>query len=278
MKLDMNRAWSRVTTMLNSNREIVLTISGLFFFLPYLAFVLLLPDVSTMFDQLAQSGDPMTEEQMNAFLASLPAGFWIAVAALGLVQATGVLSLLCLIGDSARPTAGEAIRRGLAALPTYIGVLLLQMVAFMLAMVLPLGLTGATGNAFLTLLGMALALWIAVWLYARFSVVQPVIVSEKTFNPVSAMIRSWELTGGNAWRIVGFFLLLLIAYLVASAFVSLVFGLLFYVGGETVQTFGNALVGAFTNAVGITLMAAAVAAVHRQLAGIGRETVDIPLG
>lgn len=278
MKLDMNRAWSRVTTMLNSNREVVLTISGLFFFLPYLAFMLLMPDTMAMFDQMAASGDAITEEQLSALLRSLPTGFWIAMVALGLVQAVGVLSLLCLIGDSARPTAGEAIRRGLAALPTYVGVLLLQMVVFMFAVLLPLGLTGATGNALLTLIGMVLALWIAAWLYARFSVVQPVIVSEKVLNPVSAMVRSWQLTGGNALRIIGFFALLLIAYFVASAFVSLVFGLLFYMGGDTVREFGNALVGAFTNAVGIALMAAAIAAVHRQLAGGGSEAVDIPLG
>src|SRR5690606_23731346 len=129
----MNRAWSRVTTMLSSNREVFLTISGLFFFLPYFAFMLLMPDTMAVFDQMAQSGETITKEQRVAVFRALPTVFWIAMASMGLVQAAGVLSLLCLVGDSARPTAGEAIRRGLAALPTYIGVLLLQMVVFMFA-------------------------------------------------------------------------------------------------------------------------------------------------
>ncbi|MEL7218162.1 MAG: hypothetical protein AAGK01_06995 [Pseudomonadota bacterium] len=44
MKLNMGQAWNEATTMLSANRDTVLAIAGLFFFLPYFALALFIPE------------------------------------------------------------------------------------------------------------------------------------------------------------------------------------------------------------------------------------------
>ena len=54
-KFDMSRAWNEALAMLSANRETVLIIAGLFFFLPYLGMMLLLPDMA---EGLSMAGKP----------------------------------------------------------------------------------------------------------------------------------------------------------------------------------------------------------------------------
>ena len=46
MKLDMNRAWTEALSLIQANIGVVATVAGVFFFLPYLAFALLMPETA----------------------------------------------------------------------------------------------------------------------------------------------------------------------------------------------------------------------------------------
>ena len=43
MKLDLNAAWDHAVRLIAANREVMLVLAGVFFFLPYVLFLLLVP-------------------------------------------------------------------------------------------------------------------------------------------------------------------------------------------------------------------------------------------
>ena len=55
MKLDMNRAWTDALSLIQANLGVVAIVAGVFFFLPYLAFMLLMPDAMASM-QFAERG------------------------------------------------------------------------------------------------------------------------------------------------------------------------------------------------------------------------------
>ena len=46
MKLDINRAWTDAINLIQTNLSVVAVVAGVFFFLPYLAFALLMPEMA----------------------------------------------------------------------------------------------------------------------------------------------------------------------------------------------------------------------------------------
>jgi hypothetical protein len=266
MKFDMSAAWRDAMTMVSANREVLLVISGIFFFLPSAVLGFAIGDV-----QEAVLADP--ENAQKVMLSVYSSWSWL-IALVALVTAVGYLALLALLRDHRRPTVGEAIKTGLIGLLPAIGAYLLLTIGLGLLFAVLVGIAAAIGSAALgVVLGM-IAVILTVYVMVKVSLAGPVIAIDKTYNPIKVLLRSWQLTKGNSVRLFLFYLLLFIAYFVIAIVVSAIVGLLVVVAGSAVGLALNAIVSALISAVVTVIFVAVLAAVHRQLGGPSAAAVS----
>jgi hypothetical protein len=263
MKLEMNRAWNDAVRLLNKSRDVILVVAGVFFFLPYFAFILIGPDPMAG----ANPAQPLAAEETFARLSHYYSQVWWAFLLVALLQALGMLGLLALLTDRRRPTVAEALKIGAMKVLPYIAAYLLLGMAMAVAVLLLATGAAITGAQWLIALIVMVALVAWVALFVRFSLVGPVMVKEATMNPLGALGRSWALTTGNGWRLFGFYALLFIAMLVITILVSAVSGLIFGLLGTEAARAGDALVTSIANAAWATIFLAVLSAVHDQFAG-----------
>jgi hypothetical protein len=268
IKFDSSKAWRDAVAAVQANREVLLTLGGVFFLLPGLVSTLMLADLQ---DQIMASfGSPAATERLMQ-------GQWGKFISIGLisfiVQIIGYGSVLALLTDSDRPTVGEALRISLRALPAVIGATLLFFGAYLLAAGLVGGVVAAIGkltgvSALVTVL-IAVFVGMIITVIVRLSLTMPVIIMEKVFNPVAALTRSWQLTEGHTRSILLFYVLLTIVYfvllLMIGGGIAAVAALIF--GKGAVSLWVSGLVSGILGAVASILLTAVLAAAHRQLAG-----------
>lgn len=275
MKFDSNRAWQEAMAAVAANRQVLVAVAGVFFLLPALLSAVFLGDAQTQV--LEALGRPGEAERVFTENLGLFTGFGIGGT---LVQGVGYLAVTALLSDRARPTVGQAIGTALKALPTLLAALLLMLLGLSILSVL-LGLViggaaallaGAAGATVGTTIALLAAMF---YLSVRLSLVVPVIVNERIANPVAAMARAWRLTRHNAARLLGFFLLLTIAYVVVAFMASLVLigpVALLAGQGQALTLFTGVVSGAIS-AVSSVIVAAVLAFAHRQLAGPSAEAI-----
>lgn len=264
-KLDLERAWNQATALLSANRDVVLIVAAVFFFLPNLISTLLLPSGESFAVQMEALGDQPDPEQMMALFSDYFGQSWWIILVSALVQAIGVLGLLALLTDRSRPTVGEALGFGAKGLIPYILAQVLVGLTLLLGFVLPIILGAAINPGIAVLLALVGAI-LAIYLWVKFSLLSPVIAIDRIMNPVAALRRSWRLTKGNSLRLFALYALLIIAVFVLSLIASMVFAL-FTVLGETIGLFAAAIGGGLISMVFTTIMLGVLAAVHRQLSG-----------
>ena len=258
MTFDMTAAWREATAMISANREVMLTVAGIFFLLPALLLGFSTPAIPMMVG---------TPEVMQAEMAAFYRSYGWLYALTFMVQIVGYLALLALLRDRRRPTVGEAISAALRGLLPAVGTVLVLAIAFtmvVIAAALLMALLGAGGAA--ALLGIVL-MPALVWLLVRVSLWQPVIAIDRVANPIRVIGRSWALTRGNGLRLFVFYLLLFIAYIVVSIVIGLVASGLLLALGETAALIVGAIVSGLIGTVAAVIFVAVLAAVHRQLAG-----------
>jgi uncharacterized membrane protein len=260
MKLDSNRAWKHASRNVSRNRDALLAVAGVFFLLPQLALALFFPQ--------PEPAVGMNEQQIialaqNYYLTTLP-----AMIPLVICQALGTLSLLSLLRHATRPTVGEALRLGLAGLLTYLGAQILLGLGLGAAGGLLLALLAMSGIAALAVAGLLLIVLLAVAVALRVSLSGAVVAIEGERSPIRALRRSWDLTAGNAWRLLGFYALFLVAFLVVLMIVSLIVGIpLQMIASPSVAEIGTAVISSTLNALMAMYLVAIIEAVHHQLAG-----------
>ena len=261
---DMSRAWEEATALLRANRQVVAVVSGVFFFLPYLAVTMLVPDLGTIMGTQSVGGDP--EAAMAAMEAAFLEYWWVFVL-LAVVQGVGTLGLLAMLGRDGRPTLGEALTSGLAGLLPYLAANILVAFAIVLILAILVMILSLTGSQAIASLPIVLAFPVMIYVYVKISLLAPVIAGEDSRNPVAAVRRSWGLTKGNSFRLLLFYALLIVAFIVVSLVLTMIFGVLFALLGETAGLIGGAIVSSAINAVMMVVLLAAMAAAHRQLSG-----------
>lgn len=264
MKFDMGRAWNDAVALLLANKDVLLVVAGVFFFLPNFAIMLFLPDQMAALQNPEAQADP---EQMMEMMTAFYASYWWLFVLLALVSAVGMLGLMTLLTDKSRPTLGEALMTGVRYLPTYLAAQILQGLIISFLVVIPIAIGAASGAVAIGVLLGLIAMVGAVYLLVKFSLSSPVIAIEQTYNPITALNRSWALTKGNSLRILAFFILLFIALMIIAGLVSIVFGLVFALLGGEAATIGNGFVSALSSAVYSALLAGVFVAIHRQLTG-----------
>ena len=268
-KLDLERAWNEATALLSANRDVVLIVAAVFFFLPNVISTLILPSQDALIMQIEAMGDQPDPEEIFALFGDYFAGSWWIYLVFGLVQAAGVLGLLALLTDRSRPTVGEALAFGGKALIPYIVAQILLGLAVILTPILLIALGAAINPGIAALLGIV-GIVLMIYIWVKFSLLSPVIAIERVMNPIKALARSWRLTKGNSLRLFALYVLLIVALLVLSLVAGLVFAL-FGVLGETVGLLATAIGGGLISMAFTTIMLAVLAAAHRQLGGGSAE-------
>lgn len=268
MQFDSNRAWQEAAAAASASRSILLPVAGVFFLIPAVASSLFLGETQAM--MMANLGnqdvlDRIIEADMGKIVGISLIAF--------VVQLVGYLAVLTLLTDRSRPTVGEAIGRSAGSLPTVIGASLIgyviMMVAVMLVAIVGAILSAALGaaGAVLMVAGILVAM---TFVAVKLSLTLPVVVVEGERNPFSALSRSWRLTHGNTGRLLGFYLLLFIGYLVIAVIAMVFVGAIAGVAGGAASKGALILTGVVSGAIGAVvavLLCAVLAAVHRQLSG-----------
>ena len=212
--------------------------------------------------------------------ADAPAGMQLLRFAVALISLIGQLALIRLaLGPST--TVGAAIGHGARRFLSALGAVVLLIVGFgvlavplIIILTLALGvdlehLSGPpTGPVALMFVIIAIA---ALLISVRFTLVSPV-ASAETIGPVNIIKRSWQLTAGHYWRLLGFIALLLVATLVLMIAAGVVGGLLarmfspqiepMSIGALILSSFAGAAQGAFSILASVML-----ARVYAQVAG-----------
>lgn len=266
MKFSMSEAWRDATAMMTANREVLLVVAGIFFFIPGVAMGLAMGDI-----QRIMLADPDNAQKM--VLSFYTDWGWL-LALGGIASVLGYLALLALLRDHNRPTVGEAIKIGLIGLLPAIGayivlVLGLGVVAAVLALI-----AGVTGSAAIGLIVSLAIVAVVAYVLVKVSLSGPVIAVDKVYNPFKILARSWRLTKGNSFRLLLFYLLLTITYIVIAAVASGILAVLLVVVGASVATTINAIISAAISAVAYLVFVAVLAAVHRQLSGPSPASVS----
>ncbi len=270
MKFDLNRAWEQALGLIAGNGSTVTVVAGVFFFIPYLALMLFMPQMAGGLEMQAQNGD------MDAAMAAMSgfyARYWWVFVLMLLIQTIGMVSLIALLADRSRPTVGEAIASAVKLLPTYIAASLITGLAAVLVLGIIAAIGAASGSHVAIILVSIVAVIVMIYAYIKISLFTPVLALERTYNPIALLTRSWRLTKGNSFRLLLFYALLTIAFIVVSTVITLILGLVFGLFGAEIALVGNALVAAAINAAFVTIFLAVLAAIYRQLAA---ERVSVP--
>ena len=277
MKLNLTTAWDQAVAMIAKNREVLIVLTGVFFFAPYLAFALFMPEAGFA-PQPGAEGQMDMDDAYAALMAFYGEAWW-AILLLALIQAAGTISVLTVLGDPRRPTVSDAISRGIAMIPSQFAAQFLTAFAIVTPFLVAAAI-GAVAGAVAAGLLVILAIPIAIYILVKLSLSSPVIAIERTANPLAALARSWRITKGNSVRLFAFYLLLIVAFLVVSTIVTLVVGLVFAMFGESFALIGTAIVSSIINAVFAMFAYAVLASVHAQLtstvtpAGVPRSGAD----
>jgi len=259
IKFDMGKAWRDAVAMISANREVMLVVSGVFFFLPGFAAALLMPDM-----QPPVGASPEQTEQVLLDFYSRNAPIFVVMA---LIQTVGLIALIALLRDDRKPTVGEALKIGGVGLLPYIGTQLLIAAGLVLLVAVLVGVPIGLGVGVIGGILGVLCVPLVIYVLVKFSLVTPVIAIEKVMSPIAALQRSWALTKGNSVLLFAFYLLLMVVFFVIAIVIGLVFGVLFaLLGTGTAYMIVNGIFSGVLGAAATMIFSAVLAAVHHQLA------------
>jgi len=238
MSFSYNAVWEDTVRLLRQNAPLLAAIAGVFLFLPNLLFAVVLPPPVQ-----PPGGDPQRAFQilLDYYQTALP---WLLL--ISLFTMVGTLAMLRLVfaGD----TVGGALVHGLILTPFY----------FLLSMIC--GLMIGFGLVLLFVPGL--------YLFGRLAPFPAVLVAENRRNPFDAIGRTFALTKGHGWAILGIIVVVMIVAFIAMGVADTLFGLIFVLAAG--QELGKTLTAVVSSALGAalaTLLVMLYAAAYRALAG-----------
>lgn len=207
-------------------------------------------------------------------------GLWmLLIPALLILNTTASLAMSSL-ALGRRNVVGEAIAHGFRRVLPMLGAILILVAGLCVVFIPLVALTGITPAdltrptpAVAGKLLLVLLLFAAFGLFfaARLLLMTPVAASEPV-GPLGIIRRSWDLTAGHFWKLLGFVVLMLIVLIVVMTVVTLIFGLLIgaFAGPPLPGTTGGfvlALVNALVNAAVVVVTTTFIARIYVQLSG-----------
>ena len=267
--LSIGKAWDEAKSALLANRKLIVPVA--------LGLILLPAVVVSMVEPRVPPGEQP------------PPGSWMLVAlAMVLVMIVGQLAIVLLV-NGWRGSVGEAIGKAGRRTPTFILAALAYLVPVILLFSLLLGLAGVGTSASGQVdwanfnssgwLVLMLFLLVLVFVSIRLLPLLPVVVSEGT-GAIASLKRSYALTSGQFWRLFGFVILLMIAFLILALTVGAVFGSLVQLTlGEpepwSLSLLLIALAGGLVQAGFVMIYAGMVARIYAQLAAPQTGVPDV---
>lgn len=119
-------------------------------------------------------------------------------------------------------TVGASFRAGLRVAPKIIGTGLLLFFSLLVGWIVLLAVVAIANNALVATLGFLAGLVVTVYVFASW-LVAPVVAAVEPVGPVHAVRRSWWLSSGHRWRILGLQILLVVLQAVLSTLISFIF-------------------------------------------------------
>ena len=267
-QLSITTAWNETTAFLAREARLVFPIAFLLGALPGLALQIAGP-----------AGAPGEMPEIGiAWLVLLP----VTIVA-GMIGSIAIAYLALRPGRS----VGEALQRGLRRfIPLFLASLLIGVAAVIVVVPLVVLIVGGGGLAagdlaavagpllllMLILLVLGVALWVKLMLMTA-------VAASEDVGPVQIIARSWTLTAGHFWKLVGFIVLLVIAMVVAMMVIMLILGILIALvaGPPEPNSLSFILVGlisALLQAIITATIVTVTTRIYVQLSGRGPGEVD----
>ncbi len=265
MSLSITNAWNETIAFVKREGRLLFPIAFIFIALPGAILQMVMPTP-------AAPGQPPE------------AGLWLVMMPLAIV--ISLVGTLAIVHLALRPGAsvGEALQLGARRfLPMLGAILLIFLAGFLLALPLfvLIGATAQTGAVpaigGVAALGMLILMLAYVFFWVRLMLITAVGAVEET-GPIRIITRSWELTRGHFWRLLGFMLLILLAAIVVMFAVTAVAGIIIMLvagppGPDSATMYLLLVVSALIQAVISTIFAVLTARIYAQLAGTGTPEV-----
>lgn len=260
--LSVSKAWSETAAFMSREAGLVLPVAFLLIALPGAAMQLFMP-----------TGEPGSPPEAGLWLLLIP-----------IVVIASIIGSIAITHLALRPgsSVGEALQVGLRRfLPLFLASLLIGIVAGIILVLLVALLVGGENLAAaevnpLAVMGpmmlvffIAFILSLAIWI--RLMLMTPVATAEG-LGPIGIIRRSWQLTAGYFWKLLGLMILLIIVALVVTLAISAVLGiLLILVAGPpepgSVSMIVLAIVSALIQSVLSAVLVTLIARIYVQLAG-----------
>ena len=211
-------------------------------------------------------------------------GLWLLLLPAALVAS--MIGNLAISHLALRPGASRVLMLAAAALLLGIAfIVIIFFVAVLAMLVVPGAMSGAQSGlptpavATATVLMVVLILPVIAFFAARLLLMTPIAAAEEG-GPLALIGRSWRLTAGHTWKLIGFILLVGIAVGVLGAAIESVFGLVagLLIGPPapgSLSALAVILVMAGVNTVIGAYLATLLARIYAQLAGTANATGDV---
>lgn len=261
MKFDLDTAWKDTSRLLRDNFALLVVLAGVFFFVPYAALMLFVPEIAELGQMQA---DPGSDAMFDAVMA-VYTNYWWVFLIVAVVQGIGLLAMLALLRHRDKPTVADAITTGAVSFPSYFIAQLLQSLLLVFVSTLLIGIPLAIGFSVGAFLGVIAAFVAFIYILTKLSMTSPIIAIDGVRNPINALGGSWKLTKGNSLRLFAFYALIFVAFIIASTVFSLIVNFIFALAGPDIMLFGTTIVSSAVNAFFIMLIVCLLAAIHMQL-------------
>jgi hypothetical protein len=268
--LSIGKAWDETKAALLANRKLIVPVA--------LGLILLPAVIVSMVEPRVPPGEQP------------PAGPWMLVAlAMIIIMIVGQLAIVLQV-NGWRGSVGEAIGKAARRAATFIMAALVYLVPMILIFSILLGVAGlgTSGAGQVDWTNMSSVGWLIILLFLlAFTFISVrllpmlAVVASEAVGPVAALKRSFALSAGHFWRLFGFVVILMIAFLILALTIGAVIGSLVNLTlGEpepwTLSLLLIALAGGLVQAGFVMVYAGMLARIYNQLAAPHAGVPDVP--
>jgi hypothetical protein len=237
MTISYSAVWDDTIALTRRHATLIAAIAGVFIFLPALLFAVFLKPEDPQTEDLSR----VLEMMIEWYRAAAP---WLVLQ--GLISMIGGMAILRLV-FAERTTVGAALMFALGLLPFY----------FLMTVI----------SGFMILAASILFIIPGLYVWARVAPAGAVMVAENRRGPIDSIRRSFALTQGQGWAILGLVLIVIIVGAISIGVAETLLGIVFHLAaGQELGSLLATIVSSALTAAFSTLIVMLYAAIYRGLA------------